>query len=335
MGKKTILVLALAAVASLGATSSAMAAAPKPTDVTDFSAKVSNAKLVIEGLLPDGIEVPGNDPALVGKSINITGTISKSGVVSIAPSGFDFPAVSLEGAIGGISGISADIILGQQATGSLNTATGAFTLPLNLGVQLQAAFGEPNIQCLVRGLSFSFGTGNVTGWTSLFGSPWSGGNFALTGQSALPSIASVPDADCPTAVKALAGGAIPAGTKVALKLVGTTTIGTAYKKPAAGSLSGSANVTVAKGKNVTSAIKVKCATASRDCAGEVSLALASKGVTLSAPYTAKSGKTVSVTLPVSNAQKLALGKKKVTGKVSISVDNGTGALNKAGSVLVK
>jgi hypothetical protein len=344
MGKKTLLALALAAVAALGTTSSAMAATVPSTNVTDFSAKITTAKLVLENLLPDGLEVPGSDPTLAGKTINVTGTISKAGKVSIAPSGFDFPEVSLGEAIGGISGISADIVLGQQASGTLTTTNGNFSLPLNLGVQLRAAFGELNITCLVKGLSFTFGTGNVTGWTSLFGAPWSsaGKSFALTGQSALPNLNSVPDADCPSAVKALAAGQLPAGLKVALKLSGTTTIGSTYKVPAVATLSGSASPTFSSAGK--SSVKVKCAgssTKNRACVGTVSVVVASKGVTVSAPFSASAGKTVTVPLTFGSGQKLAIrgaskaSSVKVSSKLNIVVDNGKGVSNKSGSLTAK
>lgn len=338
MAKKLVLTFAVAAFAALGGASSAAAATPS-TNVTDLSLKITTAKLIVDGLLPDGIEVPGSDPALVGKTINVDGTLSYGGKVSIAPSGFDFPAVGLGDALP-IPGVTADIVLGEtSSTGTLNTTTGAATVPLNLGVVLGAP--DLGISCLIKGLNFGFTTGNATvGTTTLFGSAYSKttGAVALTGKANLPDISKISLSDC--SIAGLAAGLGISGKAVALKLSGTATIGTSYKKPAVATLSGSSSTTFDKNGKSTG-VKVKCggtASTSRPCAGTVSVVVASKGVTVSAPYTAAPGKTVTVPLQFAAGQKSLIrgtssaANVSVSSKVNISVDNGTGVKDKSGTL---
>jgi len=339
MAKRIVLTFAVAALAAVGSASSAVAATPKSTDVTDLSLKITTAKLIVDGLLPDGIEVPGSDPTLAGKTINVNGTLSYGGKVSISPSGFDFPAVGLGDALP-IPGVTADIVLGEaSSTGTLNATTGVASVPLSLGVVLGAP--DLGISCLIKGLNFNFTTGNATiGSTTLFGSPYSksAGTVALTGTAALPNIATISLSEC--SIAGLAAGLGISGKPVALKLSGTATIGTSYKKPAVATLSGSASTTF-KANGTSTGVKVKCAgtaTTSRPCVGTVSVVVASKGVTVSAPYTAAPGKTVSVPLQFAAGQKASIrgsssaANVSVASKLNISVDNGTGVANKAGTL---
>lgn len=329
MGKKFFLTSAVAALAALGAASGASAASSS-NDVTDFSVKFTSAKLVITGLLDDGLEVPGTDPALAGKTINVAGTLSKGGKVSIAQSGFDFPAVSLDGAGLPIPGLVADIVLTSPSkTGTFNTTTGAVSIPLSLGVSIGTADGS--IGCLIKGLNFTFGTGSITGPT-LIGEAWNktSGNLAIVGKSAIPDVSKIPLSECPIA--GLAAGLGISGAPVGLKLVGKTTIGTSYKTPAVGTISGSvSNLSFSKtgsGSNTSNkgSLKVKCSgtsTKNRGCAGTITITI--KGQTVTVPFTAGASKTVTVNVPVTAAQRSAIGtNKKTSASIVLDVENGTG-----------
>lgn len=310
MGKKFFLTAAVAALAALGGASAASAAAPKSTDITDFSVKFTSAKLVIAGLLDDGVEVPGSDPALAGKTINVSGVISKGGKVKLAPSGFDFPAISLDGAGLPIPGLQADIVMTKASTtGSVNSTSGAVSIPLSLGVSIGADLGGGlSLSCLIKGLDFTFGTGSVSatgssGDVQLNGEAWNKttGTLALTGKANLPDISKLSTSDC--SIKDLAAGLNISGKPVLLKLVGTTTIGTKFLTPSVPSVS-SSSLPFKGGKGT---VEVKCsgkASANRGCAGSVSLTVA--GETLTKSFTTSGGKPAKVSLTLSAAQKTAI-----------------------------
>ncbi len=321
MVKRILIASCVAAMAALGMSSVASAATVPATNVTDFGLTVTNAKIVVAGLLPDGLEIPGSDPTLAGKTIHVNGTLSKGGTLSIGTSGFDFPAISLGDALP-IPGINLDIVQTEGTTGSFNTTSGAVSIPLKLGVDLGAP--DLGLSCLIKGLNFTFTTGNATaGGTTLFGSAWnkSTGAITLTGTSAIPESSAISAADCPI-VSLLAGAGI-SGKAVALKLSGTTTIGTTYKIPAKATLPSSAPK-FSKGK---STISVTCAGSSsknRDCSGTLQVNVGTtKGTPVS--YTAKAGKKASVQVTLTAAQISAIGKKSTSASIVLVVDGGTGA----------
>lgn len=341
MAKKFFLTASVAALTALGAATGATAATTPSTNVTDFSVKFTSAKLIIVGLLDDGLEVPGTDPALAGKTINVSGTISYGGKINIAPTGFDFPGVGLGSALP-IPGLAADILLTDPTTtGTLNKTTGAVSIPMKLGVNIGTEDGS--IGCLIKGLNFTFTTGN-TG--SLIGSAWNKttGDLAITGQAPLPVVGNIPLSECPIA--GLAAGLGIDGKPVQLKLTGKTTIGTKFLIPAAATISGSvSNLSWSKtgtGSNTGNkgSLKVKCAgtsTKNRPCAGKVDITIGtgSAARTISVAYTAGAGKTVTLTVPVTAAQRAAIGtNSKKSASIQLGVNNGTGKTY-AGKVTLK
>jgi len=319
MFKKSLIASSVAALAAFAMASTASAATVPATNITDFGVKFTTAKIVVDGLLPDGLEIPGSDPTLVGKTINVNGTLSKSGKLSVGTSGFDFPAIGLGDALP-IPGITLDIVQTDATTGTFNTTTGAVSMPLKLGVSLGADLGGgASLSCLIKGLNFTFTTGNVSvGSTTLFGSPWNKTTRAITmtGKSAIPQSSAISSADCP--IVSLLQGAGISGKAVLLKLSGTTTIGTTYKIPAVATLSKSLPSTVkfTKGKN---SVSVTCAGSSaknRDCAGTLQLNVGtSKGTAVA--FSAKAGKSSSVQLTLTSAQVTALGTKKLAKSASL------------------
>jgi hypothetical protein len=322
MFKKSLIATSVAALAALGIAASASAGttAPAATSVADFSVKFTSAKIVVAGLTE--VEIPGSDPTLAGKVINVNGTINGAGQVSIGTSGFDFPAIGLGDSLP-IPGVNLDIIQTAATTGTFNTTSGAVSLPLKLGVSLGADLGGgAALSCLIKGLNFTFTTGNVVqDSTTLFGSPWNKTTRALTltGKSAIPDSSKISAADCPI-VGLLAGAGI-SGKAVLLKLVGTTTIG-AYKAPAVATLPKSLPATVkfVKGKNT---VIVTCAattgtTANRDCAGTLQVDVGTtKGTPVS--FAAKAGKTANVELKLSNSQVTAIGSKTKAAVITLAL----------------
>lgn len=324
MFKRTLVAASIAAFSVLGIATTASAATVPSTNVTDFGISVTSAKIVVADLLPDGIEIPGSDPTLVGKTININGTLSKGGKVSIGTSGFDFPSIGLGDALP-IPGVNLDIVQTGTTLGTFNSTTGAISLPLNLGVSLSADLGGgAGLSCLIRGLNFTFTTGNATaGTTTLFGSAWNKTTRAITitGTSQIPADTSISSAECP--IKSLLAGAGVSGKAIALKLSGTTTIGTTFKIPAKTTLPSTAPK-FSKGK---SSVSVTCAGSSsknRDCSGTVQLDVGTnKGTAVS--YTAQAGKKATVQIVLTPAQISAIGKKSVSASLILTTDNGTGA----------
>lgn len=322
MFKRTLVATAVASMATLGMAGSASAAT---TDVADFHLTISNSKIVVADLLPDGLEIPGSDPALAGKTINIDGVIDKSGKIKIGTAGFDFPAVSLGDALP-IPGVDLDIVQTDPASGKFGT-TGT-NIPLHLGVSLSAYGGS--ISCLIKGLNFTFTTGNTTvGPTTLLGSPWNSTTRAvtLTGKSAIPAVSSISSADCP--IVSLLSSAGIAGKAVALKLAGTTTIGTKYLAPAKLTVSSSTlKFSKGKGKGIVSATCAGSSSKARACTGTIALTVG--GITgTPTNITVLAGKKTSYTLDLTPAQVAAVAKKTLTGSLSVTIDRGTTKVTKS------
>ena len=327
MFKKILVASSVSAMAAMAISGSASAAST--SGVADFHLTINNAKIVVADLLPDGIEIPGSDPALVGKTINIDGVIDAKGNVKIGKSGFDFPAISLGDALP-IPGVNLDIVQTDAATGTL-TSTGVSRMPLKLGVSLSADLGGgAGLSCLIKGLNFNFSTGNATvGPTTLLGSAWNKTTRAitLTGTSAIPNSSAISSADCPI-VSLLAGAGI-SGKAVALKLGGTTTIGSKYLPAAKATISSSTlKFTKGSGKNI---VKVTCAgsaSKARACVGTVALTV---GGTTGAPVSinVSPGKSVSYTIALTPGQVTAVGKKTLTGSLNAVIDRGTTTLTKS------
>jgi hypothetical protein len=212
-----------ATVAALGASATASAAVVPG----QFNLHFTSVKIVLGSLAE--VQIPGADPALAGKAVDLNAGIDPAGTITAYRNALSFPPV-------GLSGVPLTIGLAQtsSSTGHFDDATNTLSLPLNIGVTVSSdLISGP---CTIP-LSFTLDNGShdVVAGKTVAGAPYdpATGAITLAAVSTLPNVAALPAATCPADAAALIGVALPKGTPAGLQLSGTLSMpgGTAPADP--------------------------------------------------------------------------------------------------------
>lgn len=332
---KTTVAAALA-VGALTAAVPAGAATTRPTDVTDLTLTISKAKLIVETLAPNGVEVSGTDPVLGGKPVQVAGTITRDGkTLRVAPAGFIFPVLPVPLDKVGVKDVSIDLIQSKQAAGTIDPASGRVTMPLSLAIQLRSP--SLGLNCLIKGFDVTFGTGTVTVGTGTSAPKLTGAvlnkqtnSLTLVGAAKIPDASKIPTSECDVVSRLVASGL--SGKSLGLSITGNSVVGTSYRIPAAASLT-STRVAFSSKRATVPVTCVGSGAANRACAGTLSLTVnTSTPFTLTANWAAAAGRTASATFTLTDTQRSAIRNHRVsgrlttpTGKLLAVTDNGSDA----------
>ena len=194
------------AVGVLGAASAAHAAGPVQDG--QFNLKFNSGKIVISDLTSTDI------PA--GNVVDVLANVDPTGKVAIPKDALKFPPITLTDPLP----LTVTIAQSSRSDGSIDPATGAVTLPLNIGITIDG--GAP-LTCSIP-LTLTFGTGQqaVTSSKSVTGSPYnpSTGAITLAGIAPIPNLADLSLATCP--MKDILAGFLPSGANgnIGLELAG-------------------------------------------------------------------------------------------------------------------
>jgi hypothetical protein len=346
--------------AALGVALSISATASAAITQGQFNLHFTSAKVILGGLTT--LDVPGSDPALAGKTIDVKANVASDGTITAYRDALSFPTVPID-----VSGISANVGIVQtgKTTGTIDPNSYAMSLPLALGVRLDASsLGLP--PCTIP-VPFTFDTNShaVSGSDSVNGVAYDPATKAIT----LAAVAEVPmtitpsdscSADAATLIGGLlsslggGGGAMKIGIALSgtLDMPGgdfyadpdpvttppTTTVPTTPTTPTLTAPSIKVG-SVGKVKKGVAAVTVTCAgtpATAKPCAGKATLSFKAKGKkkatkVASASYNAAAGKSATVKLKVSASALKAL--KKVKGKASLAVTvSGGKAVTKSATV---
>ena len=328
--KSLSLALATTMVAVL-ATASVASAAVNPGK---FNLNFTTAKVILGDTAT--LDVPGNDPALAGKTITVNANVDANGKIDAYRDALTFPTIPLE-----VSTIQLGIGIIQTAksSGTINSATNAVSMPLNLGIRIDAsAIGvEP---CVVP-VPFVFDTGShpVTATKTVTGSAYNPATGALTLAAVGQIPATItPSAGCPpdsaSLLSTLLGQVLGGGSapKVGIELAGTLTMpgGARYLDPDA-PLPPSLASTKLSVKGGSAAATVKCGAPNAKggaCVGKATLSFKAKGKKTETkivvvPYSVAAGKSAVVKMKISASTLKAL--KGVGGKATLRLAPSTGA----------
>lgn len=311
------------------------AVTPKPSDVTDLTLTISSAKLIVETLAPNGVEVSGSDPVLQGKPVQVSGTLTRDNrILRIAPAGFLFPELPIPEDKINFKGVSVDIIQMRQAVGSIDPVSGKVRIPMSLAIQLKAP--TLGLRCLIRGFDLTFGTDPVSVGTGAAAPMLRGSvldkatnSLTLVGAGKIPDASKIPASECDVVSRLVASGL--SGKSLGLSITGTSALGSAFRVPAVAT----ATVTRVGFSSKRATVTVSCAgtdAANRGCAGTVSLTVnTSTPFTLTGAWRASAGRSATVSFSLTDAQRSAIRNNRVrgrltppTGRLSATVDNGTG-----------
>jgi hypothetical protein len=223
MKRFTLALVAAVAACTLGLATTASAAikiTPGPITQTFKSAHIALGA-------DAGLEFPGEDPALQGQTVVLTGTVEADGTISAPAGSLQFPTVSasLEESFGLPITLTVGVKQIAAGKGTINPETGAASMNLPLGVIIGVP--DAGISCRID-IPFQFGTGTYTvaGTTTV-----SGGPVLPDGQLSIAAVATLPteateNEDCNATAVTAVNNILPLLASLDISTVGISLSGT-------------------------------------------------------------------------------------------------------------